>query len=346
MLEKKNLDIMKPISVKAPYGTDLRTDADSQIIYYKIKNARRTARDIERYNLTNEDQKNPHPTWKLVIDLIENCLINHCKDFELACWLCEAWTREYNLKGLYYGLKLLHDLLKNFSYNIHPIDEATQKTSLQSFINLNGNDQPGTLPNAINKMIVINDNNKQLTKSNLHCLTDISSIKSAEEIHLICHKVDSKALISIKQTVDNTFKCYSELCDLIMQQSFAQEIPTSNIKNSLIETIDFMQAILTKKGGNVKTIHSDNITDSHESDTKDTSLQETGSTSLHIDRLEAISMISESAKYFQQNEPHSPIPFLLEKAKRWASMSLPELLEEIVLDESEKKNIYKLTGIN
>ncbi|MGY3687232.1 type VI secretion system protein TssA [Vibrio coralliilyticus] len=46
-------------------------------------------------------------------------------------------------------------------------------------------------------------------------------------------------------------------------------------------------------------------------------------------RDQAFHELRKISDFFQQTEPHSPIPFLLERAIRWGYMSLPELLNEM-----------------
>lgn len=53
------------------------------------------------------------------------------------------------------------------------------------------------------------------------------------------------------------------------------------------------------------------------------------------------------ADYFKQTEPHSPVPFLLERAIRWGYLSLPELLQEMTGGNSQVlDHINQLTGMD
>ena len=62
----------------------------------------------------------------------------------------------------------------------------------------------------------------------------------------------------------------------------------------------------------------------------------------------AFHQLREIANYFRRSEPHSPVSFLLEKAIRWGSMSLPELLTEMVSepDGDLLKRIFNTTGLD
>ncbi|NOH70361.1 type VI secretion protein [Vibrio pectenicida] len=49
----------------------------------------------------------------------------------------------------------------------------------------------------------------------------------------------------------------------------------------------------------------------------------------------AFHLLQEVSDYFRQSEPHSPVSFLLEKAIRWGYLSLPEMLQEMMSEQSE-----------
>jgi len=53
----------------------------------------------------------------------------------------------------------------------------------------------------------------------------------------------------------------------------------------------------------------------------------------------------EVAKFFRQTEPHSPLPYLLERVVRWGKMPLPLLLRELIQDDQSWSNLCNLTGI-
>lgn len=53
----------------------------------------------------------------------------------------------------------------------------------------------------------------------------------------------------------------------------------------------------------------------------------------------AVSQMLTIAHFFRQTEPSSPVPFLMERAARWANMTLTEWLEEMLQDDSSLRDI-------
>ena len=62
-------------------------------------------------------------------------------------------------------------------------------------------------------------------------------------------------------------------------------------------------------------------------------------------RAQALAALTSISNYFKAAEPHSPIPLLLDRAIKWAAMPLPQMLVEMVEDETALRNIDKLLGI-
>jgi type VI secretion system protein ImpA len=62
-------------------------------------------------------------------------------------------------------------------------------------------------------------------------------------------------------------------------------------------------------------------------------------------REEAFRALLQISDYFRRAEPHSPVSYALEQVVRWGRMSLPELLSELVEDQSSRREVYKRTGI-
>ncbi len=64
-------------------------------------------------------------------------------------------------------------------------------------------------------------------------------------------------------------------------------------------------------------------------------------------RDHAFRQLRELANYFRRTEPHSVVPYLLEKAIRWGYTPLPELLDELLLGHQNlKQQIFVQTGLD
>jgi type VI secretion system protein ImpA len=59
-------------------------------------------------------------------------------------------------------------------------------------------------------------------------------------------------------------------------------------------------------------------------------------------RADAYRRLSDAAEYLLRTEPHSPTPYLVKRAVEWGTMTLPELLQQIVRNEGELNEIDRL----
>src|SRR5207237_4709526 len=62
-------------------------------------------------------------------------------------------------------------------------------------------------------------------------------------------------------------------------------------------------------------------------------------------RDDALTAILQLSDYFRRQEPHSMVPYALEQAVRWARMPLPELMMELIDDDSARRSLLKQVGI-
>jgi type VI secretion system protein ImpA len=62
-------------------------------------------------------------------------------------------------------------------------------------------------------------------------------------------------------------------------------------------------------------------------------------------REDAFRCLLKVAAFFRQTEPHTVLSYSLEQAVRWGRMPLPELLTELIPDDSARLNLFKQVGI-
>jgi type VI secretion system protein ImpA len=62
-------------------------------------------------------------------------------------------------------------------------------------------------------------------------------------------------------------------------------------------------------------------------------------------REQALSQLAEIAAWFKRNEPQSPIAYTLDEAVRRGRMSWPDLLDEVMSDETARNALLSSLGI-
>ena len=64
-----------------------------------------------------------------------------------------------------------------------------------------------------------------------------------------------------------------------------------------------------------------------------------------VNREQAIQILKEIADYFQMNEPHSPVSYMLQKTITWSQMPLHEWLTKVIKNENPLEHLHELLGV-
>ena len=63
-------------------------------------------------------------------------------------------------------------------------------------------------------------------------------------------------------------------------------------------------------------------------------------------RQDAFELLKQVVAFFQRTEPQSLVPYALEQVIKWGTMSVPELLTEVIPEEAPRKGLFRLMGID
>lgn len=346
----------KPIREDNPCGRDLREDTSVESIYYKLRDARNSARKAERLALADaEDAGTVDDNWFQLKKMALQALEHETKDLEVVAWLIEAVTRIDGIKGLSFGYQLASQLITSYwEQGIYPlIDEDGIETRVAPLSGLNGFDGAGTLITPI-KSVVITDNDEYLPvcvwqyeqavqlerldaeKKQNRIDNGTIPLENIKKSVLLTEPSFYKDLLADVQSALETYESFTNEFDRVCE-SLTQ--PTSNIRNALKECI-----------AAVEYLAKDKLMWSEEPVSQD---DEDGATDIPgaevraiKHREQAVNTLRQVAQYFRETEPHSPISYLLEQSIRWSDLSLPELLQQLIPEEGAREQYFKLTGID
>jgi type VI secretion system protein ImpA len=63
-------------------------------------------------------------------------------------------------------------------------------------------------------------------------------------------------------------------------------------------------------------------------------------------RDDAFKRLREAADYLRRTEPHSPVPYLVDRAVSWGEMPFRDVLKDVLRDEKAFKNILETLGMS
>ncbi|CQD41589.1 type VI secretion system protein TssA [Yersinia mollaretii] len=350
MLEiKLDLDaLLAPISTHSPAGNNM----EYEMAYDEIRQSRESDPD---YLPQDEWASTPRKAdWLKVIRLSEALLSRQSKDFQVACWLTEALTRQYGTDGLLTGLRFLNQFIQRYWHSGWPaLDDDGERirqgkmdwldrqlSQILTQLPLLG--QTESSAEYWQKVLAF-EHQVAMDSEQRNVLLQ-SGDYSMESFNRWALTVPSMQLSDVMDVLGH---CLIELIKLTQCYVDLQTHTDSQPFNTTYQTIDELDEFLKRIGDrimpNYEEIMSLNVLNqgtekpelSAEHLLSDAKKQE-------MSRDLAISQMLTIAHFFRQSEPSSPVPFLMERAARWAGMTLTEWLEEMLRDDSSLQEINKI----
>ncbi|AAO07392.1 type VI secretion system protein TssA [Vibrio vulnificus] len=356
-----------PISAEQPAGVDPRSDITPQSLYYRLKDQRMQARNIERNAIIEEEPiLNYANLWQVFLDEVPQALTSQTKDLEYVAWLIEALTRLDGFKGMAVGYELATYYLENYWADLYPMpDEDGLETRISPIIGLNGIDNEGTLifplscipmteglleqpyayweyQQALDLERCDEDKKRAKRDQGVPELSDITqAVKSSSSQFY-------QRLIEDLNRAISSFERFSQALD-----SACEEVtPSSYISRKLDAIHSAIMHLASDKMIKVsKETNSDEPSHSASSHEGEIDGRGQGEANFQLlaanmhSREQAIVHLQRVADFFRETEPHSPVSYTIEQVIRWCGMSLPELLAELISDGDAKKGYFRLVGI-
>ena len=340
-------ELLEPIPGDNPAGEPLRY----QGTYDQIANARREddpslSQGIYKSSLKRAD-------WAGVEALCIDALTNRTKDLQIASWLLESWLHLHGFAGVTSGLNLLGGLCEQFWDHVYPsleVDEIEGRVApidwVEQKLTLKLKQIPLTLP------LQAGDES--------YSYLDWESACHFENLAMKDPRALQEALAKINPTVA-TFRAAVAQTDSSFYVELVEEL------GNAIDACAAIQEVLDEKCGKdapslrqfketlcaIQQLASQDLDVSHEeieafseavadAEPGDEAAESWSTGGAIRSRGEAYRRLSEAADYLLRTEPHSPTPYLVKRAVEWGSMSLPELLQQIVRNEGEMNEIDRL----
>ena len=351
--------LLSPISIEHPSGEYLRYEGT----YDRIQEARREGDP----NLPQGVWERPlkKGDWEAVRDICLDSLETRSKDLQLAVWLLEAWMHLHGFSGVKEGLKLLISLCESFwddlypemdgddvEYRISPIEWMNEKLPVS--LKLIPITQPQTgdkEPYAYAdwerslrmKILTKPDTSDSDTESEHSESDDMFTMAEFRESVMLTPNSFYVALSEDLGCIVSSANAFERL----MYEELGNRAPSFQQFKGAIMDIQRLINEFTKERTHEKRLDSDANSDIQKITLRTEYEAETRSRtpSTIRNRAEAYWMLSQAADYILRTEPHSPVPYLVKRAISWGSMTLGEVLQELLKEGSDLQSIYTLLGI-
>jgi type VI secretion system protein ImpA len=356
---------LAPLEDEHGVGVSLRHEP----VFQKIREARH--QDDPSLPMREWERPLIKADWKTVAALSGDALRTRSKDFQLAAWLCEAWTHQHGVAGFADGMRLLHALAARFWDHAYPqLEDGDNDARVAPFVWINQ-----TLSMVLRLQIRLLTLSIEPGSINLDDWLRIAGRGTHDEEsgemgrEFLDGEVDKNAnlacLIALEDDLGAALDATASF-ERDLDMRLGHDAPS--LAKVLEALMDLKRAARSLRGDRAMPMvneapalqaHNEmpavvaNLADdaahvfavaSHAAGASEAA---SVMTPLRIaDRNHAYELLDAVAQYLARTEPHSPTPYLLKRAVAWGGMPLPELMREVVNQEGDLTRYFAMLGLN
>ena len=356
-------DMLKPLETEPVVGADLRSDFAPQSLYYRLRDARAEARAAERTADSDQSGEVAMPAeWRTVRQLSTTALVDKTKDLEIAAWLTEALVRGDGLAGLAVGSNLMAGLVEAFwDQGLYPLaDEDGDVTRVAPVTGLNGEGGDGTLIQPLRKLAFFSrpsgepvafwqfdasvklegegdaNKNKQRVAAGVQPFTDMERDAKA---------AGAAWFAGLRTRLRAALDGWTKLGDVLDAKAGRDSPPTGRVRGILQEMLDACQRYAPVEVAEAPAVDEAGAEPAQENGEIGMS-SASGPAAPRVEtREDMLRHLVRIADFFRRTEPHSPLAYTLDDAVRRGRLTWPDLLAEIVPDDSTRRNMLIQLGI-
>src|SRR5262249_18896495 len=351
------LDLAKlvaPIPGPKPTGVDLREESYLNAAYYAIKDARNTARAAERQLALDGEESTDPADWRPVLQFGTEGGAEETRGLEGAADVMEALVRLHGFAGLRDGFRLTRELVEQHWDGLYPQpDEDGLETRVAPLTGLNGDDAEGTLLVPIARVPITEATSVRRLDSIYYQqafasgkLTDPKVRDQKIAAGTLSLEAFQKAVAEssapfYKDLVEDLGQCLEEFTQLgaaLDARCNGHAPPTSQIRTALESCLDVLKDVARAKLAAAPQPTAETPTANGAPASAGATASDEALDGLRS-RDDAFRHLLHVAAFFQRTEPHSIVPYALEQVVRWGRTSLPDLLTELIPDDTPR-NIF------
>lgn len=372
--------LAQPISEAQPAGPDLREDEASGALFLDLKDARRTARAAERTLVNAElgtveaesaearaidEARDASATaWRRILELAPRVLAGKSKDLEATAYWIEALTRDRGFAGLRDGIKAARVLVEGFWDGLWPAPDAEDGLAARCapLANLNGDGPDGPLPSRI-ALLPLTDPVDELgglstwhfgqarelsriTNEELRAERERAGAVSMAKFEDAIRSTPTETLQETLADIEDALAEWAALSSAIAERASGYAPPASAVREALEAARDALRFAARDQLASAEPEPApEEAQGEAEAATGAPRAATRGISGEITSREEALKVLTQVAKFLRRTEPHSPISYAIEQCVRWGTMSLPELLREILADEGARDSLFQRVGI-
>ena len=333
--------LLEPIPGASVAGTNLRSDLGGTDIYYRMKDARSTARAAERAADADVEQASRPAEWRLLLDMAQDALARQTKDLEIAAWLTEAALRLHGFAGLRDGFALMDGLVERYWDDLFSVDTETIADKVAPLVGLNGDGGDGTLIQPIRLAPLTNPVDGAGLWHFMKARRGGAKADAVQQqVESAVRATDATTFAAVAHDVRDALARFEALCDRLERVCGLDAPPSANIRNTLTEAMD----VVVELAGPALVDRPVSSSLEQKATAVPGAVVSPAQVAIH-DREEALGQLSQIAAFFKNAEPNAPTGYVLETLVRRARLPWAELVRELLTDETARQTLLTVAGI-
>ncbi len=333
----KNLDLgqlLEEISTESPCGEDLEYDPE-------FGEMERAAQGKPDQQIGDTIRPAQDADWLAVITSAIS-LFDRTKDLRVAVYLTRSLLHTEGLSGLRDGLSLIQGLLENYWESVHPqLDPADNNDPTLRINTLTTLYDPETVLHGIREATLVNSSAlgrfslRDILITSGKLSLPASSDEKAVEISTINAAFLDAPLDDLQNTADairQSIDCVSAIeLQLMEKVGSKQTADFSTLPKVLKEAQHIMTEHLTQRGAGEAEAEASSEVVNEAPGTQGKGTQATAQSWPNAinSQEDVIRVLDMACEYFKRHEPSSPVPLLLQRAKRLVSKDFMEILRDL-----------------
>ncbi|KIH83456.1 type VI secretion system protein TssA [Pseudomonas batumici] len=344
--------LIDPLPGADPAGVSLREAPEMDL----LREARREDDASLPTGIWQTDLK--RADWARVETLASELLTRRSKDLLVATWLGEAWLQRYQLPGLCVALELLVGLCERYGPALHPRAQGDDASWLAPPLAL--------LVRQYSLLLNIRLPLLGTAARGFENLTLEQWMRAQKQALNKSEERKAKALAQESQDLLRDWR------EALLRVPVGQLDARLQLFNACLQSVEQLNRWCDSQlGGEAPSFAAlQNILDLHvhalrefiamhpeplpvpvslpvEPTVEEPAAVTTAAVPLSLpeSRQAAYRQLKVISDYLKRVEPHSPVPYLINRAVDWGNMELPELLGELIKADPDIQRIWRLLGV-
>jgi type VI secretion system protein ImpA len=290
--------------------------------------------------------------WPKVVQITTDSLTNKGKDLHAAARLVEAATKVHGVAGLRDGLRVLHGLVTKCWDHLHPIPGEGDTTDIREapVIWLNDNGRGARFPQTVAGMPVFRTTtgsfgSLDLRSKDRRAAVD-DAVATAKPAVLETLRPTYADLLAARQVLQDLTTVLNERrIDKDSTPDYLSLDTPSNMGTAIERCIEMVEEIAKKRAFPLTPPSAETKNPAAPTGQASAGSGATDVASVGELRESLYRQLEQIAATLRRIEPHSPIPFLLERCVKLSALPFPQLMRAIIRENATLAELDRLLGI-